>query len=210
MQDRRADKRTLITEAAIEVFAERGFHAARVSDVARKAGVADGTIYLYFKNKEDLLLSVFEQKMDELLVGLGEALARVDDPIERIRRFARFHFGQVEQHRRAAEVLQVELRLSNKFLKEYRPEKLWAYLGVFGQIVRDGQARGLFRPDVDPFIGMWSFFGALDELAMQWVLSRAHRFSLDQAADQVAEMFIRGLLARPDESTGSVPVGGST
>jgi TetR/AcrR family fatty acid metabolism transcriptional regulator len=209
--ERRSDKRTLITEAAIEVFAEKGFHQARVSDIAKKAGVADGTIYLYFKNKEDLLLSVFEQKMDELLVGLGEALARIDDPVERVRRFARFHFGQVEQNRRAAEVLQVELRLSNKFLKEYRPEKLWAYLGVFGQIVRDGQARGVFRADVDPFVGMWAFFGALDELAMQWVLSRAPRFSLDSAADQVAEVFIRGLLAAPGDPVSSgVSAGGPT
>jgi TetR/AcrR family fatty acid metabolism transcriptional regulator len=197
---RRADKLTLITDAAIEVFADKGFNQARVADVARRAGVADGTIYLYFKNKEDLLLSIFEQKMDELLAGLGEALAQTDDPIERIRAFARFHFRSVRENRRAAEVLQVELRLSNKFLKEYRPEKLWAYLGVFGQIVREGQARGVFRDDIDPFIGMWAFFGSMDELAMQWVLSRkTDRFSLDAAADQVAEIFIRGLTRAPAE-----------
>jgi TetR/AcrR family fatty acid metabolism transcriptional regulator len=203
---RRMDKRTLITEAAIEVFAAKGYNHARISDIARTAGVADGTIYLYFKNKEDLLLSVFEEKMDELLAGLGEALRDTSDPMERIRRFARFHFRQVRENRRAAEVLQVELRLSNKFLKEYRPEKLWAYLGVFGQIVREGQARGLFRSDVDPFIGMWAFFGALDELAMQWVLSRkADRFPLETAADQVAEIFIRGLLARPGDPVSASP-----
>ena len=205
---RRVDKRTLITDAAIEVFAEKGYNQARISDIARKAGVADGTIYLYFKNKEDLLLSVFEEKMDQLLVGLGEALDATDDPVERIRCFSRFHFRQVRENRQAAEVMQVELRLSNKFLKEYRPEKLWAYLGVFGQIVREGQARGQFRADIDPFIGMWAFFGALDELAMQWVLSRkADRFSLETAADQVAEVFIRGLVARPgDPVLAPVPV----
>ncbi|MEQ1572155.1 MAG: TetR/AcrR family transcriptional regulator [Myxococcota bacterium] len=200
-RNRAGDKRVTITQAAIEVFAERGFHQARVSDIAKRAGVADGTIYLYFKNKEDLLLSIFEEKMDELLAGLGAAVAGTDDPVEQIRRFARFHFQQVRDHHAAAEVLQVELRLSNKFLKEYRPEKLWAYLGVFGQIVRAGQAAGTFRAEVDPFIGMWAFFGALDELAMQWVLSRRsgvettrERFSLELAADQVAEIFIRGLL----------------
>src|SRR5688500_961111 len=135
--------------------------------------------------------------MDELLAGLGDALAKTDDPVERIRAFAVFHFRQVRENRKAAEVMQVELRLSNKFLKEYRPEKLWAYLGMFGQIVREGQAAGLFRADVDPFIGSWSFFGALDELAMQWVLSRkTDRFPLETAAEQVAEIFIRGLLAR--------------
>src|SRR5687768_7633800 len=101
---RRTDKRTLITDAAVEVFAERGFHQARVSDIARRAGVADGTIYLYFKNKEDLLLSIFEEKMDFLLGGLREALSDTDDPIERIRRFASFHFRQVRENRSAAEV----------------------------------------------------------------------------------------------------------
>jgi TetR/AcrR family fatty acid metabolism transcriptional regulator len=100
----------------------------------------------------------------------------------------------VQDHRSAAEVLQVELRLSNKFLKEYRPEKLWAYLGVFGQIVREGQAKQIFRDDLQPFILMWAFFGALDELAMQWILARkTERFTLEEAADQVAEVFIRGM-----------------
>jgi TetR/AcrR family fatty acid metabolism transcriptional regulator len=190
----RPDKRTLITDAAVQVFAERGFHSARVADIARRAGVADGTIYLYFKNKEDLLLSIFEEKMDDLLRGLQEALAEAQTAEDKIRCFARYHFRQVQDNRSAAEVLQVELRLSNKFLKEYRPEKLWAYLNVFGQIVREGQAEETLRADLDPFIAMWSFFGALDELAMQWVLSRrTDRFSLDQAADQVASTFYRGM-----------------
>lgn len=192
--EKKTDKRSLITEAAVDVFAEKGFHQARVSDIARRAGVADGTIYLYFKNKEDLLLSIFEEKMDLLLAELGKALEPVEDPIERIRCFAEFHFRQVRDNRAVAEVLQVELRLSNKFLRDYRPEKLWAYLNVFGQIVRDGQATGLFREDIDSFISMWSFFGAMDELAMQWVLSKKHdRFSIDDAARQVAEIFIRGM-----------------
>lgn len=194
VRERKTDKRSLITEAAVDVFAEKGFHQARVSDIARRAGVADGTIYLYFKNKEDLLLSIFEEKMEYLLDQLQQALEGVDDPIERIRRFAAFHFQQVRDNRAVAEVLQVELRLSNKFLRDYRPEKLWAYLNVFGQIVRDGQASGLFRKDIDSFISMWSFFGAMDELAMQWVLSKKQdRFPIDEAARQVAEIFIRGM-----------------
>ena len=121
-----------------------------------------------------------------------------------LRAFAQFHFDQVRTNRSAAEVLQIELRLSNKFLKEYRPEKLWAYLGVFGQIVREGQAEGLFRDEVDPFITSWAFFGAMDELAMQWVLTRNQsRFPLQATAEQVAEIFIRGLL-RPEQTINSL------
>lgn len=195
MSARRTQKRHRITEAAIEVFAEKGFSQARVSDVARRAGVADGTIYLYFKSKDDLLLSVFEQKMDELRAGLLDALKGCADPVEEIRRFARYHFEQVRSHRAAAEVLQLELRMSRKFLNEYRPEKLWAYLGVFRDIVERGQAEGTFRADVDPFISMWAFFGAMDEIGVQWVLARdSTRIQLDEAAEQVAALFLRGVL----------------
>ncbi len=196
--DPRRGKRAQITEAAVEVFAEKGFHAARVSDIARRAGVADGTIYNYFKNKEDLLLSIFEEKMDILLAGVAEALEGVDDPCEQIRVFARHHFMQVQQNRSSAEVLQIELRLSNKFLKHYRPEKLWAYLDVVARAVREGQRRGIFRAEIDPFIAMWGFFGGLDELGIQWVLAREERrFSLQHAAEQLAEITIQGMRAEP-------------
>lgn len=190
----RAGKHDLILDAAIEVFAEKGFHYARISDIARRAGVADGTIYLYFRNKDDVLLTIFEEKMGVLMAGLVAALSGVDDPLDKVRTFARYHFRQVQEHRALAEVLQIELRLSNKFLKEYRPQKLWEYLQVFADIVREGQERGVMRADLDPFVLMWSFFGSLDEIAMQWVLSkRPTKFSLEAAADTVSDVYIRGM-----------------
>ena len=198
----RADKHDLILEAAIEVFAEKGFHHARISDIARRAGVADGTIYLYFRNKDDVLLTIFEEKMGTLITGLHVVLGPIDDPLEKVRAFARYHFRQVRDHRALAEVLQIELRLSNKFLKEYRPEKLWEYLGIFASIVRDGQERGVIRADLDPFVMMWAFFGAMDEIAMQWVLSRRReKFSLESTAEAVADVFIRGMAAPKEEES---------
>ena len=194
----RREKRTRIVKAAIRVFAEKGFHQARVTDIAKQAGVADGTIYLYFKNKEDLLLTIFEEKMDGILHGLDAALDGVSNPLERIRIFAHHHLRQVRSNPRLAEVLQVELRLSNKFIKEYRPTKLWAYLGRLGDSLRDGQRQGLIKDDLDPFLVMWSLFGALDELAMQWVLARKkERFNLEQAAELVASIFIGGISTEP-------------
>lgn len=190
----RGEKRGRIIEAAIKVFAERGFHQARVTDIAALAGVADGTIYLYFRNKEDLLLTIFEEKMQEIIDGMRRELAGVADPLDRIRAFARYHFRLVRDERALAEVLQIELRLSNKFLKEYRPRPLWNYLAIFAELVRAGQEAGSVRADVDPFTAKWAFFGALDELAMQWVLSRGKpRFNLDAAADTVADIFIKGI-----------------
>ena len=191
----RLDKRDRITEAAIAVFAQKGYRSARVSDVAEAAGVADGTIYLYFKNKEELLLCIFEEKMGLVLDNLRANLNGVSCPLEKIRIYVSQHFDLLKTHPLIAQVFHVELRQSHTFLREYRPEPLWAYLNVFGDIVKQAQGEGLFRPDVDPFITKWTFFGALDELSIQWVLSRNRdRFDLEVAAEQVVETFFRGVL----------------
>lgn len=197
----RPDKRERITDAAIAVFAEKGYRAARVSDVAQAAGVADGTIYLYFKNKEDLLVSIFEEKMAMLMDMLRSDLEGVDCPLDKIRIYVKHHFEQLRTHPLIAQVFQVELRQSHKFLREYRPEPLWAYLNVFGDAVKEAQAKGLIRKDVDPFITKWAFFGAIDELSIQWVLARnRERFDLEVAAQQVVDTFFRGVLtANPQE-----------
>lgn len=190
------DKRVRITDAAISVFARKGYHAARVSDVAKEAGVADGTIYLYFRNKEDLLLSIFEEKMT-MLIGLLEVeMEGVKCPIEKIRVFSRQHFKQLRTFPLIAQVFQVELRQSHKFLREYRPEKLLDYLNVFGDAVAEAQEQGIIRSEIDPYIAKWSFFGCLDELSMRWVLSKnRERFDLIAAADQVVDTFLRGVEA---------------
>jgi len=187
------DKRSRIIEASINVFAEKGFHSSRVSDIAKGAGVADGTIYLYFRNKEDLLLCIFEEKMEDLIVDLRAALQGVEEPIDRIRVFAEQHFLQLERYPALAQVFQVELRQSHTFLREYRPERLWEYLNIFGEIVEEGQRRGVIRPQVDAFFTKWAFFGALDELSIQWVLARKRdRFNLKRASEQVVDLFING------------------
>lgn len=193
----RADKHALILDAAIRVFAEKGFHRARISDIADAAGVADGTIYLYFRNKDDVLLTIFEEKMGVLIDGLRAELAPLDHPFDKVRAFARYHFRMVRDNPALAEVLQIELRLSNKFLKEYRPEKLWEYLGIFAGLVREGQDMGVVRDHIDPFVLMWAFFGAMDEIAMQWVLAKKHKFNLEATAETVAEVFIRGMAIEP-------------
>ena len=134
--------------------------------------------------------------MDELLADLAVALRGLTDPPARIRAFARHHVEQLRKNPELAQVFQVELRQSRKFLREYRPEKLWAYLDVFGKLVEEGQASGVFRADLDPFVVKWAFFGALDELSIQWVLSRKRdRFNLERAADQTAEVILRGMSA---------------
>ena len=190
-----ADKRERICEAAVAVFAEKGFHAARVSDIAKRAGVADGTIYLYFRAKEDLLITIFEEKMTMLLGGLHDAVDDMSDPREKLHGFAQHHFSQLQLHPDLAQVFQVEVRQSHQFLTDYRPVKLWDYLEIVAQLVREGQEQGLFRDEIDPFVAKWAFFGALDQISLQWTLSKHRdRFNLTLAATQVASLFIDGMV----------------
>ncbi len=194
-EQRRQDKRRQILEAAVDVFAEKGFHKSRVSDVARAADVADGTIYLYFKGKDDILISIFEETMQEMTEGVTAALAGIADPLDRLRAFAEFHMGNVETHRNVAKVLQVELRLSNTFMKEYKPTRLQSYMDIIGGLIEEGKQAGVVRSDANPTILRRAFFGALDEIAMQWVLTPNARYGLKESAQQIADLFVRGLRA---------------
>ncbi len=196
--DARRDKRIAILQAAIEVFAQKGFHRSRVADIARRAGVADGTIYLYFASKDDILITIFEEKMADLLHDARKAIDSVSDPREKLRRFAEYHMGQVEENRDLSAVFQVELRLSNKFMKEYVPRRLREYLDIIGDIVREGQSKGLFRNDSNPIVVRRAFFGALDEIAMQWTLTPHPRYRLVSTAREVSDIFIRGLRAEEE------------
>src|ERR687883_344225 len=112
-------KRDAILRAAIDVFAERGYFNAQVADVARAAGVAAGTVYLYFRSKDDLLVSIFERTMRDTLTEGRAAVAGVKDPAERLRHFARLHLGMLGRDRNLAIVFQVELRQSVKFMERF-------------------------------------------------------------------------------------------
>ncbi|MFM7200200.1 MAG: TetR/AcrR family transcriptional regulator [Myxococcota bacterium] len=200
----RGDKRESILDAAIRVFARQGFHQSRVADIAREAGVADGTIYIYFKHKEDILIAIFEEKMALVLQKLRAELADVLDPAERLRTFISYHLTQVMQNRELSEILQVELRLSNKFMKEYVPVRLTEYLDVIAEIIVEGQRQGKFRTDISPAVMKRAIFGALDELAMHWVLTRGRRPDLQASAAQLAAVFLSGISCGGDSKPSAV------
>src|SRR5881394_3366829 len=111
------DKRDLILRAATRVFAQGGFHQSQVADVAKVAGVAAGTVYLYFKSKDDLLVSIFERSMRDVIDQGRAALDGVRDPAERLRRIAHLHLGRLGRDKNLAVVFQVELRQSVKFME---------------------------------------------------------------------------------------------
>jgi TetR/AcrR family fatty acid metabolism transcriptional regulator len=188
-------KRDAILRAAIDVFAERGFFSAQVADIARAAGVAAGTVYLYFKSKDDLLVSIFDRSMREGLTLGRAAVADLDDPRERLRRLARGHLARLGGDRNLAIVFQVELRQSTKFMERFSSTLLRDYLGLIRDAIADGQRAGMFRTDIKATVAAKIFFGALDEMATNWILSR-RRYALEADADTVVELFLNGARAR--------------
>src|SRR5213592_3752740 len=162
------DKRDAILRAATDVFASRGFFNAQVADVARAAGVAAGTVYLYFRSKDDLLVSIFERTMRDGLAEGRKAVADVRDPAERLRRFARLHLARLGHDRKLAIVFQVELRQSTKFMERFSSTLLRDYLGLIRTAIADGQSAGVFRQSLKATAAAKMFFGALDEMATNW------------------------------------------
>src|SRR5947209_9440083 len=190
-----APKRDLILRAATDVFASRGFFNAQVADVARAAGIAAGTVYLYFRSKDDLLVSIFERTMRDGLAEGRTAVAAVRDPVERLRRFARLHLARLGRDRNLAIVFQVELRQSTKFMERFSATLLRDYLGLIRSAIADGQNAGAFRATLSTTAAAKMFFGALDEMATNWILSR-RRYSLEADADAVVDLFVNGAKAR--------------
>jgi TetR/AcrR family transcriptional regulator, fatty acid metabolism regulator protein len=192
------DKRARILDAAVRVFAEHGFFGATVAGIARAAGVADGTIYLYFKSKDDVLLRLFDEKMTELLGEAKAAAAQEGSASARLARLVQLHLTLVEKDPELARVLIVELRQSTQFLKAEGRQKLAAYLDVFGQIVRDGQEAGELDPAISAQTVKRAVFGALDELALGWLMS-GRRTSLKKSAAELSAFVTRGLASKGRE-----------
>lgn len=195
---RGGDKRERILDAAVRVLAKKGFHSTRVSEVAKAAGVADGTIYLYFKSKDELLVSLFEDRVERLLAFLQADLPRSGNASDKLRRIIELQLGLLEGERDLAEVLTVILRQSTKLMKKYAAPKFNAYLDSIARVVADGQATGELRDDVSPHLVARAMFGALDGIAMTWALGKADRGGLVRASGQLAQIVLRGLAPKDE------------
>lgn len=190
---REPEKRDKILSGALKVFSKKGFYKSKVSDIAKEAGVADGTIYLYFKNKDDLLICIFEEKIAELISRLKDKLTDARSPEEKIWVFVENHLRLLEENRDLAEMLQIELRQSNKFMKEYIPVKFLEYLDILSAVIAEGVERGVFRDDINPTIARRIIFGALDEISLAWVLSKKGKYDIGESAKQVYSIVVNGM-----------------
>jgi len=189
------DKGAAILRAAIRVFANNGYFNSKVADIAREAGVADGTVYLYFKNKEDILHSIFNRTVDDAIAEARRQLDQLDEPIEKLRRIAHLHLERLGADRDLAVVFQVELRGSTKFMEEFSATGFAEYLALIRTTIEEGQQAGVFRSNLNAKIVAKVFFGALDEMATNWILSK-RRYKLVPMADQVLEIFLNGVSAK--------------
>ena len=187
-----SEKRDAILRAATRVFAQNGYFNSQVADVARVAGVAAGTVYLYFKGKDDLLVSIFERSMSEVIGEGRAAVEGIADPADRLRRIAHLHLGRLGRDKHLAVVFQVELRQSVKFMERFSATFLQDYLKLIRDAIADGQQTGVFRRDISATTATKIFFGALDEMATNWMLSR-RKYDLAAEADAVVDLFINGV-----------------
>jgi TetR/AcrR family fatty acid metabolism transcriptional regulator len=183
-----------IIEAAIRVFARSGYYNSRVSDIAREAGIASGTIYLYFRTKDEILVTLFQEKMAAWVRRLHEELAGESDPAAKVRRLVALHFGVLEEHPDLAEVVQVELRQGHKFFRGAPADEVSAYFRLITAILEEGVATGQFRRDLPVKLAAKMLFGAMDQIATSWVLGK-RTYRLAECADAVAALFLRGVSA---------------
>ena len=186
------DKREAILRAATSVFAHNGYFNSKVADIARAAGVADGTVYLYFKSKEDILHSIFDRSVEEALDAARKQIESVSDPKEKLRQIALLHLERLGADRDLAVVFQVELRGSTKFMEEFSAAGFAEYLALIRATFEEGQRTGVFRSDLNANVVAKVLFGALDEMATNWILSK-RRYKLAPMADQVLDIFLNGV-----------------
>jgi TetR/AcrR family fatty acid metabolism transcriptional regulator len=181
-----------IIDAAIRVFARKGYFNSRVSDIAREAGIAAGTIYLYFDTKEDILITLFREKMAEFVSALWRAIADERDAVAKVRRLVHLHFQMLEQDPDLAAVVQVELRQGQKFFRGPATQEMAAYFALIASVLEEGVAAGRFRRDLPVKIAAKMMFGAMDQMATSWVLGK-RGYRLVDTAPAVADLLLQGI-----------------
>lgn len=187
-----ADKREVISRSAIKVFAQKGYFNSKVADIAKEAGIADGTVYLYFKSKEEILHSIFDRAMEDFIAEGKREIAEIASADGRLRRIAQLHLERLGADRDLAIVFQVELRGSTKFMEEFSGGGFAEYLDIIKKTIEEGQKTGVFRADLKAITAAKILYGALDEMVTNWILSKLS-YPLAPMADEVLKVFFGGV-----------------
>ena len=186
------DKYHRILDAAVNVFADQGFHNSTIAQIAREAGVADGTIYLYFKNKQDILFQFFTYKTRLVFDHFKEVVDKKDNAIEKLRCLIRVHFEEFQRDRKMAEVYRMETRQSHRIMENQIKEMTKMYLDLIAAIVEQGQEEGTMRQDLFMALVKRFLLGAVEEVINVWVISGG-KYDLVSQADPLVDLFLKGI-----------------
>jgi TetR/AcrR family fatty acid metabolism transcriptional regulator len=196
-----------ILEAAVKVFARQGFHQSTVAQIAKEAGVADGTIYLYFKNKDDILVQFFRFRTQQVFESFREAVDGAETSTDKLRNLVRRHLAEFQRDRDGAVVYQVETHQNSRLAEAQIREMSKMYRDLISEIIEQGQQEGAIRKDL--YVGLVKRFiiGAVDEVINTW-LHAEEDYDLVSMADPLVELFIKGIEQRDSvaDSIQSAPI----
>lgn len=191
-EHKKNEKKQRIQEAAIKIMARYGYHGTTVSQIAKAARVADGTLYLYFENKDDLLLKILDEIMDRFHQEGMEVLAKVASPLDGIKAIADLHLKNLGADEDLACIFQIELRHNARLMRIFSETKLRRYFSIVEGLIRDAQKQKQIRAEINPWITAKILFGALDEMATNWVL-RKKDYRLADMVGPTLDILLNGI-----------------
>jgi TetR/AcrR family transcriptional regulator, fatty acid metabolism regulator protein len=189
---RKGEKYQVLLDAAVRSFAQTGYHRTRVADIAREAGVADGTVYIYFENKEDILISLFQDLMQRFVEDLSSELTLCQDASEKLYRIIAYHLTTLANRPDQARVTQIELRQIDKTINQGISKPLKIYFQLIEEVIAEGKEQGLYRQGIDPKTARKVVFGAIDEVVTCWVMS-GKPYDLTALSKSVYNLLAEGL-----------------
>ena len=193
-----------ILEAAVTVFARQGFHQSTVAQIAKQAGVADGTIYLYFKNKDDILVQFFSYRTKQVFDRFRAEVKKSDNSLDKLRNLIRRHLMEFQRDRNMAVVYQVETHQNSRLAESQIRDMSQMYQDLIAEIVELGQQEGRIRKEI--YVGLVKRFilGAVDEVINTWLHSEKE-YDLVSMADPLVDLLVRGIGAsdRNESTTGA-------
>jgi len=200
-EKRTVDKRAVILDAALKTFVKRGYPETRVSEIASEAKVAEGTLYNYFKNKEDLLLALFDEKWGGIIDDIRTKIIRLDDPNKKLKIMFSVVVRLFRKDRHLAEIFLVDVKQSSIFMKNYPVNRVVEFIDLIEEILEEGKRKGIYRKDLDTHVAKMVIFGAAQGILLSWILSESaaekkklFKFSLYRAAKTLREIFKTGLV----------------
>lgn len=186
------DKKLNILNAAEKLFSEYGYTKTKISDIAKVANVSEGTIYDYFKNKDDLILSISETRLNEHIKKLA-GVFHIESPVKKLRRFIKYHFSLFMRNRDFLKVFVMDTILNDKFYSSKAYETYKDYLGILEEIIDDGKEDGIFYPNINVRVFRNMFMGSFTHMSLRWVVFEDQKFDTIMEIEQLVDLLTRAV-----------------